>query len=190
MTRTFLAMCFLLLTATKALAGEHGYADSAAAIVLGLTTKPALTRAFIPLRGVKIVRREASGDVLATIQVPITAKAGGIVNLSLRFDTGKSILRAESLPLIDELAKALLSPEIASRKVSVNGHTDADGDEDNNRLLSLERAWAVRNHLVAKLGIEPDRLLVQGFGEELPLLPNTSEANKGLNRRVEITLAD
>ena len=136
------------------------------------------------------MRREASGDVLATIQVPITAKAGGAVNLSLRFDTGKSILRAESLPLIDELAKALLSPELASRKISVNGHTDADGDEDNNRLLSLERAWAVRNHLVAKLGIEPDRLLVQGFGEELPLLPNTSEANKGLNRRVEITLAD
>ena len=55
--------------------------------------------------------------------------------------------------------------------------------------MSLNRALAVKDYLVGKYGISPDRLKVFGFGESMPLAPNTSVENKQLNRRVEIVTA-
>ena len=73
------------------------------------------------------------------------------------------------------------------RKVEVQGHTDADGDDTHNLELSQARAEAVVAYLVKK-GIAADRLTAKGYGETKPLVPNDSKANKQKNRRVQFVI--
>jgi outer membrane protein OmpA-like peptidoglycan-associated protein len=74
-----------------------------------------------------------------------------------------------------------------SVKVSIEGHTDSRGTAASNRALSQARAQAVRNALVAS-GIAADRLTATGFGSSRPKVPNTSDANRAVNRRVEFVV--
>jgi outer membrane protein OmpA-like peptidoglycan-associated protein len=74
-------------------------------------------------------------------------------------------------------------------RVDVAGHTDADGDANANMALSVARAEAVIDALV-KRGVAIDRLYAVGYGETLPLVPNTTKANKAKNRRIEFTVVD
>ncbi|MFO8184727.1 MAG: OmpA family protein, partial [Candidatus Aegiribacteria sp.] len=62
--------------------------------------------------------------------------------------------------------------------------TDSDGSDSYNQTLSEERAASVFNYLVNK-GIAARRLTTVGYGESRPLVPNTSDANKAMNRRIE-----
>ena len=71
-------------------------------------------------------------------------------------------------------------------KIVVSGHTDSIGDRDFNQRLSIERAESVRKKMIL-YGIKEDQILVEGRGEENPLLPNNSMENRAKNRRVEIT---
>ena len=71
----------------------------------------------------------------------------------------------------------------------INGHTDSDGKDKYNLRLSLNRAGAVKKYLMDHYNVSRDRLKVMGYGECMPLKPNTSEKNKQLNRRVEIVVA-
>ena len=71
--------------------------------------------------------------------------------------------------------------------VEISGHTDSDGDEDDNQILSENRAKAVVSWLTDK-GILPDRITSKGYGETMHLLPNSSDENKAKNRRTELTI--
>ncbi len=68
----------------------------------------------------------------------------------------------------------------------INGHTDADGSEGYNLELSVNRAAAMKRYLVNTHRIAADSLEVVGYGEGMPLVANSSRANKQLNRRVEV----
>ncbi len=107
---------------------------------------------------------------------------GKIVSNGIRFDTGKSTLRPESMGVINEIFKMLEDhPEV---NVSVEGHTDSDGELDFNQTLSEARAKTVVNLLIA-MGIDAGRLSSQGFGESQPLDANDTPEGKANNRRVE-----
>ena len=67
------------------------------------------------------------------------------------------------------------------------GHTDSDGDNESNLILSKQRAEAVMQALLHK-GIDPDRLTTKGKGEQEPLNKNNSAEEKATNRRVEFVL--
>lgn len=108
------------------------------------------------------------------------------VNLRIEFDFNSARLRANSFPLLQSLAQALRSQELASASILVNGHTDSTGREQYNLDLSFRRAQTVREYLVSAVGISRNRLTVQGFGEGAPLVSNDTAANRQLNRRVEI----
>lgn len=108
----------------------------------------------------------------------------GRVNLyGLHFDTDKDVLRAESQPTLDEMAKLLRgNPPL---RLQVVGHTDAQGNEAHNKDLSQRRSVAVIAALV-KAGIDPRRLSTRGAGAAEPIAPNDSEAGRAKNRRVEL----
>jgi len=107
---------------------------------------------------------------------------GKIVTNGIRFDTGKASLRPESMGVMNEICTMLKEhPEI---NVSIEGHTDSDGDFDTNQKLSEERAKTVMNRLVS-MGIDPNRLTSKGFGESKPVAPNDTPEGKASNRRVE-----
>jgi outer membrane protein OmpA-like peptidoglycan-associated protein len=72
-------------------------------------------------------------------------------------------------------------------KVRIDGHTDDQGDWDANKALSTARAQTVRQTLIA-LGVDGARLTTFGWSEERPKVPNTSEANRAVNRRVEFVV--
>lgn len=113
----------------------------------------------------------------------------GSINLNILFNSNSHTIKPSSIPLLKELGKALTSRELKEKSVLIKGHTDSDGSNTFNQDLSLKRARAVRTYLVAKFGISPKKLVTAGYGEEAPLVPNTSKANKQKNRRVEIRLA-
>lgn len=107
---------------------------------------------------------------------------GKIVSNGIRFDVGKATLRPESMGVLNEIYKMLSEhPEV---NVSIEGHTDSDGDDDLNQKLSEDRAKTVMKQLVS-MGIPADRLSSNGFGESKPINTNATPEGKAENRRVE-----
>ncbi|MFT4736552.1 MAG: OOP family OmpA-OmpF porin [Cyclobacteriaceae bacterium] len=74
-------------------------------------------------------------------------------------------------------------------KIQLAGHTDNVGDPALNLQLSNERVTVVKNYLI-KAEVDFKRLTGKGFGGNQPLVPNTSESNRKLNRRVEFTITE
>ena len=77
--------------------------------------------------------------------------------------------------------------ELPELGVEIVGHTDDQGPDDENQVLSEERAEAVKARLV-ELGVDEDRLSARGEGEEFPLVSNDTPENRELNRRIEFDL--
>ncbi|HTL83532.1 MAG TPA: OmpA family protein, partial [Bacteroidia bacterium] len=74
-------------------------------------------------------------------------------------------------------------------KIEIDGHTDDVGDDGANMTLSNERAYAVYDLLVTKCGVPKSQITgSHGYGETRPKVPNTSDANRAINRRTEFVL--
>lgn len=111
---------------------------------------------------------------------------GSFSTSDIQFDSGKSTLKASGISIIEQLVTEL--NESPNAAVTITGHTDSDGNASSNLTLSRARAYAVKEKMI-KLGvINYDRITVQGLGDTQPLVPNNSNTNKALNRRVEFTI--
>ncbi len=101
----------------------------------------------------------------------------------VNFKLGSAELTPESADQLDEVAESLRAwPEV---RVEVAGYTDSSGPDELNRRLSQERADSVRNYLVAR-GIDPDRVVANGYGEQDPVASNETSEGRAQNRRVEL----
>jgi OmpA-OmpF porin, OOP family len=113
--------------------------------------------------------------------VVVTAKEIRITQ-QIQFDFNKATIKPVSFPILDAVFDVLVAnPKIT---IEVQGHTDNVGQAAYNQKLSQQRADSVKAYLV-KRGLSDGRLVSKGYGMSQPLLPNTSEANKALNRRVQ-----
>lgn len=101
------------------------------------------------------------------------------------YDTDSWELLEASKPELENLLEFL----IVNNKVvvEVGGHTDSDGTDEHNQVLSERRAMSVRDWLIRN-GIAPDRIFSHGYGETSPVSDNLTPAGKKLNRRTEITI--
>jgi len=107
---------------------------------------------------------------------------------TVQFETGSAQLLPLSWGLLDEVARTLrAAPQLVH--VAVVGHTDSTGSEEVNRVLSHERAEAVRAYLIAR-GVEPGRLRAEGYGASVPLESNDTEEGREANRRVAFRIVD
>jgi len=77
--------------------------------------------------------------------------------------------------------------EYPKTAIIAQGHTDATGKETYNQGLSERRAESVMRHLIGR-GVDADRITAVGYGEGYPLVSNDTEANRALNRRVDLLL--
>jgi outer membrane protein OmpA-like peptidoglycan-associated protein len=107
---------------------------------------------------------------------------GKIITHGILFDTGKSTLKAESLPTL-KMILGLLNDDPAL-KFSIEGHTDNQGSKGINQPLSEQRAAAVQSWLEGK-GIDGSRLKTAGFGDTKPIDSNKTPEGRANNRRVE-----
>ena len=135
-----------------------------------------------------MAKAEADANT-AQAQARVTACRATLTEVSaanqIRFEIGSAALTAESKPVLDKVAAAIKA--CPATRIRVEGHTDADGDAGLNQRLSERRAKTVQAYLEGA-GIETDRLAATGFGQTRPAVPNTTDANKLTNRRIEFAL--
>lgn len=101
---------------------------------------------------------------------------------NIQFESDSYILMRSSYAELDKVYKLLeANPEL---QIEILAHTDDIGTDDYNNQLSSKRGEVTLEYLVKK-GISRDRLTSHGYGKHRPLVPNTSDANRAINRRVE-----
>lgn len=101
------------------------------------------------------------------------------------FDTGSAALKAGVTERLREFVDRVLRPGAPLKAIDIVGHTDSTGSDTRNRELSLARAVAVRDLLVAS-DIDPAILSAAGVGAEQPVASNASAEGRARNRRVEL----
>ncbi|MCD6355471.1 MAG: OmpA family protein, partial [Prolixibacteraceae bacterium] len=107
---------------------------------------------------------------------------GKIIVNGIRFDVNKATIKPESNGAINKIFELMQKqPDL---NFSVEGHTDSDGNEAANMKLSKARGKAVMERLIS-MGIAPNRLKYDGFGESKPIDTNATPEGKANNRRVE-----
>ena len=102
---------------------------------------------------------------------------------NLEFEVSKDIILEGSKVSLGELAEVLKKKP--TWKLEITGHTDNQGDDTANMLLSKKRAEAVKAYLVSQ-GIDVTRINTLYFGETKPIAPNDTPEGRQKNRRVEM----
>lgn len=142
---------------------------------------------IVPTSGVDyymtiVLKESMQQDVTASDMFDALNRDGHIA-LYINFDTGKSIIRDESKPIIDQIISMMKSnPDL---KIAVEGHTDNIGSPSSNKILSEARAKSVVTAIVSQ-GIDVSRLTAAGYGQDKPVGDNSTEEGRAMNRRVEL----
>ncbi|QTH64816.1 flagellar motor protein MotB [Psychrosphaera ytuae] len=105
------------------------------------------------------------------------------------FPSGSAYLQDQFKPIIRKVALVLND---VPGEITVSGHTDDINVTNelftNNWDLSSQRAVAVATEMVKTPGFDKNRIIVVGHADTRPLVPNTTNANRRINRRVEVSI--
>lgn len=104
----------------------------------------------------------------------------------LLFTTGSSAVGKEGRAALARLSAVLVQQ--ADLNITVEGHTDSDGDDNVNWRLSADRALSI-TYIMVENKVPSNRITAAGRGESFPIAPNTTEEGKARNRRTEIILS-
>jgi outer membrane protein OmpA-like peptidoglycan-associated protein len=104
-------------------------------------------------------------------------------NITFAFDSAN--LTPQAQDALNSVAQVL--NQYPDTTLNVTGHTDDIGSDSYNQALSERRANSVGGYLIGH-GVNASRLREQGMGERMPKYPNTDEANRSQNRRVEVAI--
>jgi OOP family OmpA-OmpF porin len=125
--------------------------------------------------------------VVVPLAKPIQpSDAAPTATLTIFFPTGSAMLTLEAMRSIDPLGQALISQTLAPFRFRIEGHTDRVGSRVANQQLSEARAAAVRTYLIQRFGIQSERLVSVGLGEDHPAVETPDEVPERRNRRVMI----
>ncbi len=110
-----------------------------------------------------------------------------IIDSGVLFNPGDAALNPGVAAEFQKVADFIQN--FSPNKIIIEGHTDSDGDEDPNQLLSDQRSEAVVLYLVNTYPfITTGMIESRGYGETQPIAPNDSPENKKLNRRIEVVI--
>ena len=189
----------LLMTAGLAVAGDTVSADQ----ILGALKPKAATRglsagspqvdtaaqaketAFVNTLRNRKTRSLSLGERQEIAELAATKPK---IDLEIQFDYNSADISKGSTSAVQELGKALSSPDLKGSTFVVAGHTDAIGAEPYNQELSERRADTIKKYLTEKYGIAGSDLVTVGYGESKP-----KDANAPMdpaNRRVQVVNMD
>ena len=129
--------------------------------------------------GAKVERVGEGIDVTFDENNPDGSKAG------VFFETNKYDINSNSKLALNKLQK--IFSEYPETNILVEGHTDDVGTDAYNLTLSEKRTKAVTGYLI-NAGISSSRIIGKWYGETQPKVPNESDANRALNRRVQFVI--
>ena len=105
----------------------------------------------------------------------------------ISFDPGRYDIKPNLRPVLDRFATTLNQNPVTN--ITIIGHTDNTGSDAVNNPLSVNRAAATRDYLVAR-GVASNRIAIDGRGSREPIADNATTAGRDMNRRVEIFVAE
>jgi OOP family OmpA-OmpF porin len=117
----------------------------------------------------------------------VLIRQGSRLTLRLKavtFPSAKSVLLPENYGLLSKVMRAIR--ELPGASITIEGHTDSQGDERKNLTLSHERAAAVRAYLEANMDLSDRLVSTAGYGETTPIGSNDTEEGRALNRRIDV----
>lgn len=103
----------------------------------------------------------------------------------LNFDSATTRLTPESNSTVTNLIAIMKC--YPTMQVQLEGHTDSTGDATANKQLSVDRANAIRDLLVAA-GVDTSRIMTAGYGADKPIASNDTEEGRARNRRTELVV--
>ncbi len=131
-------------------------------------------------------------------KVSIGENGNIVLSEGVFFDVGSSAIKAGAIPtlnqLIDVFQRFLSDPDNVKYvdSIVISGHTDSTGTDENNRVLSTDRANAVLGYLLdnggGKLQQYASYFCAAGYGETRPVADNETEEGRAQNRRIEISI--
>ncbi len=138
------------------------------------------------------VTATADGYLGASASTAVASGEGVTVDFKLQsvsfepvyFDVNVYNIKSEYTDHLDEIAAEIIANGLV---VQICGHADSDYTPEFNKTLSDDRALVIYDYLVDH-GVSAGSLSTIGYGEDRPAVPNTSDANKALNRRVEFVV--
>lgn len=156
------------------------------------STKHSLEKTQDQLAAEKAAREAAekkAAQALADLQKIAAVKQesrGMVITLSgsVLFSSNESTLLPAAMVKLNEVADALIKGNPDS-SITIEGHTDSQGQRQYNMDLAKKRADAVRDQLVSR-GVAADRIKAEGVGPDRPIADNKTAEGRANNRRVEI----
>ena len=193
----FAALCLMLLPQAPALA-QDGKIITSDDILNQLDKKPGPESDPGKSRSFRGIRITVPGDAKPSpaaeparemAQAQPAEKPS--VTMYLYFKSGSAELANEfSKKQLAALGKALSAPALAGAKFEIGGHTDSQGPDAQNQILSEQRAARIRDLLVSSFGVNAANVSAKGYGEAQPVASNDTEAGRAKNRRVVIRRLD
>ncbi len=143
----------------------------------------------------RVDAQERLRSSVAALEATFTADEARVVRqgddvvlslLGIKFPSGRSTIDASSSALMKKVQQGLaLFPDAS---ISVEGHTDANGSDSTNLILSQDRADAVRQYLVSNFRLNPEKVTSVGYGEARPVATNETAAGRTRNRRIDLVI--
>jgi outer membrane protein OmpA-like peptidoglycan-associated protein len=134
--------------------------------------------------------KEARVQRVTTLFTPdeaVVIRQPGRLTLRLKgvnFERGDAVVMPESYALLAKVIRAI--DELPGASITVQGHTDSQGDAERNLVLSQQRAEAVRAFLEANTDLSDRLVNTVGLGETTPVATNDTAEGRALNRRIDI----
>jgi outer membrane protein OmpA-like peptidoglycan-associated protein len=128
---------------------------------------------------------DARGCPIEVSEMEVQLLDTGMIRLeNIQFETKKAVLKPESIARVDEAGRVL--QQYPQLRVEIGGHCDNRGSKALNDTLSESRARAVLQYLKDHFPTIPaDQYTSKGYGFSKPIAPNTTDAGRARNRRVE-----
>ncbi|MBE8718775.1 OmpA family protein [Cellvibrio polysaccharolyticus] len=104
------------------------------------------------------------------------------IDLAVTFDSDSAVVKDAFLPEVKKVAEFM--NQYLNTQVTVEGHTDSTGSAAHNKALSQRRADSVRETLIKRFNIAPERVKAVGYGQDKPVASNATVEGRGKNRRV------